>query len=232
MDIKNIVATARESDAKSALVYLLEAYMAPSFGALPKSEIELMMLNVLERIGAISPEPELYELVAKLKITRSKARRIIYDRDLRRASPEQLDEKIKQLLKRPLIQKNGDLWVLEIENPLVADHLRARLQKLGHVSDGSFSASIIKLGLDAIVALLESYLNKEEQKAVNRALVAAGAPDTSLSGAIKATLKKLASKFAAETGEAVMDRIADVISPLVDAAIEGLTQKAGELFAN
>ena len=232
MDIKTIVASASEADAKAALDYMLEAYMTPSFGALPKSEVELIMLNVLEKLGAISAEPELYELVAKLKITRSKARRFIYDRDLRRSTAEELDLRIKQLLKRPLIQKNGDLWVLEIENPLVADHLRARLQKLGHVSDGSFSPSIIKLGLDALVALLASYLNKEEQKAVKRALVAAGAPDTSLNGAIKATLKKLASKFAAETGEAVMDRIADVISPLVDAAIEGLTQKAGELFAS
>ncbi len=194
MDIKTIVASASETDAKAALDYMLDAYMTPSFGALPKSEVELIMLNVLEKLGAISAEPELYELVAKLKITRSKARRFIYDRDLRRSTAEELDEKIKHLLKRPLIQKNGDLWVMEIENPLVSDHLRARVQKLGYVSDGSFSPSIIKLGLDAIVALLESYLTEEEQPAVKRALVAAGAPDSSLRGVLKATLKKLAHK--------------------------------------
>ena len=95
MDIKTIVASASETDAKAALDYMLDAYMTPSFGALPKSEVELIMLNVLEKLGAISAEPELYELVAKLKITRSKARRFIYDRDLRRSTAEELDEKIK-----------------------------------------------------------------------------------------------------------------------------------------
>lgn len=230
MDITQIVNNASEGDVKSTLAYFLQSYMNPAFGALPKNEVELIVLSVLEKLRAIDKEPELYELVSKLKITRSKARGLIYDRELRRSSEEELDNKVKNLLKRPLIQKNGDLYVLEVENPLVSDHLRSKVQKLGYVSDGSFSPSIIKLGLDAITALIESSLSPQDKEAIKAALIAAGAPDASFKGVLKATLKKVASKVASDTGEALMDKTSAFISPIIDAGIERITARAGELF--
>ena len=230
MDINQIVNDATEEETKSALSYFLQSYMSPAFGALPKNEVELIVLNVLEKLRAIDDEPKLYEFVSKLKITRSKARGLIYDRELRQSSVEELDEKVKNLLRKPLIQKNGDLYVLEVENPLVSDHLRSKVQKLGFVSDGSFSPSIIKLGLDAITALIESYLSDQEKIDVRAALVAAGAPDTSFTGVLKATLKRVASKVASDTGEALMEKASDFISPIIGASIGLITQKAGELF--
>lgn len=189
-----------------------------------------MVLNVLEELKAIDQEPELYEFVSKLKVTRSKARGLIYNRELRRSSESALNDKVKTLLKRPLIQKNGDLYVLEVENPLVSDHLRSRVKKLGYVSDGSFSPSIIKLGLDAITALVAFYLSDSERKAIKAVLVAAGAPDTTFTGVLKAMFKKLASKVAADTGDALMDKASGFISPIIDASIELIKEKAGELF--
>lgn len=230
MDINQIVIGATEEEAKSALSYFLQNYMTPAFGALPKNEVELIVLHVLEKLGAIDEEPELYEFVSKLKVTRSKARGLIYDRELRRSSEGELNNKVKNLLKRPLIQKNGDLYVLEVENPLVSDHLRSKVQKLGYVSDGSFSPSIIKLGLDAITALIESYLSAQEKNDIKAALVAAGAPDTSFTGILKATFKKVASKVASDTGEALMDKASEFISPIIDAGIDLIKEKAGELF--
>lgn len=230
MNIEKIVNNSTEEDVKSALIYFIQNYMTPAFGALPKNEVELIVLNVLEKLNAIDEEPELYELVSKLKVTRSKARGLIYDRELRRSSEEELDEKVKALLKKPLIQKNGDLYVLEVENPLVSDHLRSKVQKLGYVSDGSFSPSIVKLGLDAVAALIESYLTDQERNDVKDALVAAGAPDTSFKGVIKATFKKVAGKVASDTGEALIEKASDFISPIIDAGIDLVTEKARELF--
>lgn len=230
MDIEKIVNNSTEEDTKSALTYFLQSYMTPAFGALPKNEVELIVLNALEKLNAIDEEPELYELVSKLKVTRSKARGLIYDRELRRSSEQELDEKVKALLKKPLIQKNGGLYVLEVENPLVSDHLRSKVQKLGYVSDGSFSPSIVKLGLDAVAALIESYLTDQEKDDVKGALVAAGAPNTSFKGVIKATFKKVAGKVASDTGEVLMEKTSDFISPIIDAGIDLVTEKAKELF--
>lgn len=231
MDIKLIINALPEAKAKAVLAQLLERYLTPAFAALPKNEVELLVLDALEQVGAISADPQLYELVSKLKVTRPKARRLIYDRELRHSSSADLDAKVKALLKRPLLQKQGELFVLEVENPLVSDHLRDKVQQLGYVSDGSFSPSLIKLGLEAITALIASLLSTAEQEQVRLALVAAGAPDGSFRGVLKATLKKVASKVAADSGEALMDKAAGYLAPIVDASIAALGEKAAELFA-
>ncbi|WP_428240091.1 hypothetical protein [Gynuella sp.] len=230
MDIDQIIAETPEENVKSALSYMLKSYMNPAFGALPKNEVELIVLNVLESLNIIDPEPELYQLVSKLRITRSKARGLIYDRELRRSTESDLDERVKTLLKRPLIQKNGDLYVLEVENPLISDHLRSKVQKLGYVSDGSFSPSLIKLGLDAISALIESYLSDQDKKQLTAILIEAGAPDTSFGGVIKATLKKVAVKVASDSGEVLMDKASELITPIIDAGFDLLRERVSDLF--
>lgn len=232
MDINEIIQGTDENIVKDALAYFLTTYTNPAFGALPKNEVELIVLNVLEQLNAIGTEPEVYELVSKLRVNRSKARGLIYDRELRRSSESDLNEKVKILLKRPLIQKDGEQFILEVENPLVSDHLRSKVQKLGYVSDGSFSPSIVKLGLDAISALIESLLPNEEKENIRQALINAGAPDTSLRGVLKATFKKIAQKLASDTGEALMDKASVYFSPIIDLGIDAITEKAGELFEN
>jgi len=231
VDIKRIINALPEANAKAVLAQLLERYLTPAFAALPKNEVELLVLDALEQVGAISADPQVYELVSKLKVTRPKARRLIYDRELRHSSSADLDAKVKALLKRPLLQKQGELFVLEVENPLVSDHLRDKLQQLGYACDGSFSPSLIKLGLEAITALIAALLSTAEQEQVRLALVAAGAPDDSFRGVLKATLKKLASKVAADSGEALLDKAAGYLAPIVDASIAALGEKAAELFA-
>lgn len=231
MDITQIVNAADDSKVRAVLAQLLNHYLNPAFGALPKNEVELVLLNSLVQLGAISAEPQVYELVANLRVTRAKARGLLYSHELRQSSATDLDLKVKNLLKRPLLQKDGELFVLEVENPLLSDHLRAKLQSLGYLSDGSFSPSLIKLSLEAICALVESLLLPDEVRQVQAALVAAGAPDGSFKGVLKATLKKLAGKVASESGEALLDKTAALMSPILDAGIAALSTKAGELFA-
>lgn len=230
MNLELIMREVGDARAANALKTLLEKFLDPAFGALPKSEIELLFLGALEEIGAISTEPSVYELVSKLRVTRSKARNLIYERELRRLTPAQLDARVRNLLKRPIIQKAGEQFVLEVENPLVSDHLRSKVQSLGYISDGSFSPSIVKLPLDAVVALIELYIPEDQRNPVKFALVAAGAPDTSFKGVMKAVLKRVAGKVASDTGEALLDSASEYISPIVDASVDGLTVKIAEVF--
>ena len=190
MNLQEIVYAASAEKHAAALKTFLDRYLTPAFGALPKAEIDLLVLNLLEDLGVINAEPGVYELVSKLKITRSKARNLIYQRELRTTTSEQLDLRVRAILQRPIIQKAGDIFVLEVENPLVADHMRAKIQNLGYVSDGSFSPNVVKLSLDAITALLESNLTEKERTGVRKALIAAGAPDISFRGVLKATLRR------------------------------------------
>lgn len=62
-------------------------------------------------------------------------------------------------------------------------------------------------------------------------MIAAGAPNTSFKGVVKAVLKKVAGKVASDTGEALLDNASEYISPIVDATLEGLTDKIAEVFS-
>lgn len=230
MDIEKVIRGAGEHKSADALKKLLEGFISPAFGALPKSEVELLMLGALEDIGAISADPGVYELVSKLRVTRSRARKLIYERELRRLSVADLDIRVKSLLSRPIIQKAGEQFVLEVESPLVSDHLRSKVRALGHVSDGSFSPSVVKLPLEAIVALIEQYIPEAQRPAVKDALVAAGAPDTSLGGVLKSVLRKVASKVASDTGEALLDKTSEYLSPIIGGAVRDLTERISELY--
>ncbi len=231
MDIDKLLAETPEPQARRVLAQLLKHYLNPAFGVLPKAEVELAMLEALQQLGLIGPDPGLYELVAKLRITRAKARNLIYARELRRSSTADLDAKLKLLLRAPLLLKQGELFGLEVENPLLADHLKARLQALGHASDGSFSPSLVTLKLEAMVALLASCLSPDEQEKIRKALVKAGAPDLSLRGLLGSALKQLGGKLAASAGEAAAEQAADYLGPLLDAAIKPAVDKLMALLA-
>lgn len=231
MDIPAITTQAGYQRSKEALDSFLIQYLDPAFGALPKQEVELLILKLLVDLGAVGVRPSIYDLVSKLKVTRAKARRLIYDRELRSRTLEELEDDIRAVLRRPIIQKRGDLFALEIENPLLSDHLRAKIQALGHVTDGSFSPSLVTLTLDAMVALLDSQLSDTEKTLTQKALVAAGAPDKTLKGVLKSALKKLGEKIADETGSAVAEEVSDYIGPLLDSSKSAITSVFKSVFA-
>ena len=220
MNIPAVTTKAGEQVCKAALDSFLHEFLTPAFGALPKGEIELQILKLLVELDAIGKNPSIYELVSKLKITRAKARKLIYDRELRTRTTEDLDNEVRELLKNPLIQKSGESFVLEVENPLVADHLRSKLKRLNHVTDGSFSPSIVSLTLNAIVALIEDEVPESDQKHATASLIAAGAPEKTFRGILKATLKKLGSKIASDTGDAVAEQVSDYVGPFIDGTVE------------
>ncbi len=218
-----------------ALKNFLNSYLHPAFGALPKAEVELLILQMMEEIGEISPQPSIYELVSKLKITSSKARKLIYERDLRRKTPEDLDVQLLSVLQKPIILKDGELFVLQIENSLLSDYLREKVKLLGHVTDGSFSPGLVKLSLEAMAALIDNMfekMDKEKKENARKALIASGAPDTSFKGLVKAVLKRVGSKIASESGEVLMDEASRYLEPILTGASAGITKSFKGFFAD
>ncbi|HMN14902.1 MAG TPA: hypothetical protein PKD55_21495 [Bellilinea sp.] len=101
MDFDQALRDKREEEIRASTpTFLLQACM-PAFGGLPKSEIELLF-GLLEKVGALSQNAGNYELVSKLHITNSKSCRLICQCELRRMSRADLDQRVKQALKRLL----------------------------------------------------------------------------------------------------------------------------------
>lgn len=230
MTIKQSIRNLSDEEKSDILEFILVGFCRPSFGSLPKKEIELLLLEALVRINYLDSEPSLYQLIQRLRVTKSKSRGLIYERDLRRLDAAALDDLLKSTIQRPLIQKQGDLFCLEIENPLLIDHLKFRLGQLGHLADGSFSPSLVKLTLDAFNALVIDCIPRENHSLVKAALVDAGAPDDSLGGIIRGVLVRLGGRFADSAGEALGENISGYLAPLFSGAATEITTHISRLF--
>lgn len=200
---------------EAILLKLLSSYTTPAFGTLPKSEIDLLMLEAMIQCGYIGGEPNTYELVSKLKVTNTKAKKLIYERELRKYDLAKLDKKATEVLSNPIIQKDGDLFLFEVDNPLLIDHIKNRLKTLGHLSDGSFSSSIIKLSSTAMKELVKHYI-KDDVSIVERKLASKGIEQTTIKGFVSSLVNKLGRKFADDTGEDVVKGIKYYLGPLFE----------------
>jgi len=217
-----------------ALDYFLKRYLEPAFGSLSKTEIDMLVLELLEQIGEIDENINQYSLSKKLKISQAKAKNLLYNRTMRKCKEEDLDNMTKELLQKPTLQKDDSKqFSFYVENPLLIEHIRDKIHRLGHISDGSFSPHIIKLSIEAFAALVESYiLNKNElSKDLKRIL-----PDKSLSGLIvdilKGTAKTLSKQVAGEAGASIANKAFDYLPDLWQNSFKIVSEQIKKRYSN
>lgn len=216
---------------KQAFKELLQDYLTPAFGSMSKRDIDILIFIKLQELGIFKKNPEIYELVSELRVTRAKARNLLYESKLRQTSKLELDQELKEILKTPIFLKDNDKIGIEIDNPYLIDHLRAKLKQLNHITDGSFSPELVRLTTDAFVSLFESFLPEDTKDQIKQAFVDIGAEaDTSLKGVLKGAFKKLGSKIADEAGGQVAESVGEYLGPVISGSIDVLKNKFTDLF--
>lgn len=231
-DIINRLKDAESTDVHQAFVDFIQVYLSPVFGSIPKREIEIELFTQLQKLGAIDKIPDLYHLVSELRVTRSKARNLLYESNLRQSTIDQLDSELFGLLKEPIFLANGDKQIgIEVQNPLLQDHIKYKLKKFGQITDGSFSPDIIRLNETAFVDLFESYLPEESKKAIKEALVRAGArSELSFKSIMVGALKSAGKIVASEAGEELGAQLGEFIEPLITSSSITIADKFKNLF--
>ena len=200
-------------DIKLVFKELIKDYFSPAFGSISKRDLDILLFIKLQKLKLISENPEIYELISELRVTRAKARSLLYESKLRQSTTKQLDEELIEIITNPIFLKDNDKIGLEIGNPYLIDYIKDKLKKLNHITDGSFSPELIKLTPEAFVALFESYVPNESKSEILKILISIGAnEDTSLKGALKGIFKKLGSKIADKVGEEISENIVDYLS--------------------
>ncbi len=147
----------------------LDDYKTPSFGSLSKKEIDLRIFELYIDAGIIKKDPSIFDLVNELKISRSKARSLIYDYNLRKKSEDMLKEDLKNLLKDGVVEKD-DRIKIEVDDPYLSDYIRNVLKSNKMIADGSFMKEILVLSTKAYCTLLENSLTDEEANATKKSL--------------------------------------------------------------
>lgn len=214
---------------KEILEKLLTACINPAFGTLPKAEIDLLILEALIDLKVISQNPNSYDLISKLRVTNTKAKKLIYERELRRKTTEQLDEEVKKILTNPIIQKEKDLLLFKIDNPLVIDHIKFRIRDLGYLTDGSFSSNIIKLSTKAFREIVISYMS-EDIKIIEKKLSEIGIESKNFRGFFNTLLTKVGKRIGNDIGEELATDLSKYITPLFSEIKENTFNHIKELF--
>lgn len=205
--------------AKEALLKIYENYLNPAFGALPKRENEIVMFQVLQDLEIFTKNPDQYSMLSSLRVTRSKARNLLYESKLRQEV--NLDAELKELLTSPILMKNDDKVCLEVDNPLLIDHLKHVLRKEKHITDGSFSPDLVKLTPDAYKALLNYSFGKILKKELNEALVSCGAEkELTIKSVLTGVLKKVGKKVADDIGDEAAEFVGDYLGDLFTSGLD------------
>lgn len=238
MDIAQALDVVEEEKLRSEIASFLKDFMTPAFGSLPKREIELRVFDLMRNLGIVKTEATIYSLMTDLMVTRTKASQLIFDLEIRQygSDQERLDELIKQALINTKFAKDGDYFVMEIENPLTLAHMRQRIREVGHFSDTSFNSALVRAPLDTVTDLILDIIPNDQHEAIKDALVNAGAPDNSVKAVIKGALKTLGSKVIGEAAdqvaEGIVDNSANFLGPLVNAGIDQICDQWQDLFAS
>ena len=158
-------------NAQKILMDILNEYMRPSFGSMPKKEIDVLIFAKMVEIGMIDIN-NIYDIVSKLRITRAKARNLIYDYNLRKMENEDVQQELAKMLSNAIVERenNGKVLML-VENPVVLDYMKDRLKSLKHIADATYSPENVRLSVDAFASLFEDvfrgrniYVQEELQK--------------------------------------------------------------------
>lgn len=148
----------------------LNDYNRPSFGSLSKKEIDLKVFDILVKVGKIRENPTIFEVIQNLKVSRSKARSLIYDYNLRKQEHGDLAKELQELLLTGCIEKDNKSIKIDIDNPFLIDFIRNTLRLKNKMADGTFKPEILILSIDAFGILLEESLNESDIQLVRKNL--------------------------------------------------------------
>lgn len=156
MEITNALENAGEEKLKYELESFIQDFMTPAFGSLPKREIELRVFDLMRNLAVLETEATIYSLMTDLKITRAKASQLLFDLEIRHhgSDRERLDGLLKEAMINTKFAKDGEYFVMEVENPLTSAHLRQRIRDIGHFSDTSFNSALVRAPLEAVTDLM------------------------------------------------------------------------------
>ena len=212
-DFNAAVSSATEAQLRTALKQLLAPHATPVFGAAKTIVHEVAALNALQELGRISSNPDEYDLIEKLRITKSKARALLYQAGLRSEINEsEINAALCKALATTQAIKEGQLYLIEVPDPLTMDRLRKRVHSYGYLTDGSFSGSVAKIPEGALIKLVDELMPKKQKDEITKQLIEAGMPDKSIAGLIKAILAQAGKKVAGELGDSAGNVVGDVIS--------------------
>jgi len=220
--IKAKLAQLDRADLEAISITLLEPHFQPVFGSAKLIEHEVAAFRALQRAGLVGVEPvDEFSLVKHLRITRTKARNLLYAVALRQPEAElNFQLSLQKLLLHPRIHvDDSNHWVsLEVVDPFLMDQVRDFLRHQGFLSDGSFSGSIARMSPEAFAKLLQEAIPSEQRQLAEKQLRAQGLKGNDWTALVVGVLGRIGEQLAGaaggELGKELAREVVGLLRPL------------------
>lgn len=202
---------------------LLKPHASPVFGAVKVVEHEVAALDALRMLGYLAADADEYGLVEGLRVTKTKARSLLYQSALRQMDDaSEVDDLLRGVIGKCVLCKDGDMFLFEVPQPLTMDRLRQRIRKLGFISDGTFSGSLARIPGDALVALVEALMpsSDTQKKSMLKKLRDAGYEGEDLASIIRHVVVSAAGVVGGKAAGKLAEEAVNALWPFLSGKIE------------
>lgn len=188
------------------LIQIYEEYNKPAFGSMSKRDLDILLFMKLQELGVIESSTDIYNLISILRISRGKARNLLYESKMRSSNDSILSIELLELLINPILEKDCEQVKIEIENPYMIDYLKSKMKKLKLLSDGSFSREIVTMSMNSFEILISSFVSIDRKekliKEFQRKGIIAESPISKYTGLVFQSIgRKLMGEIGSEMGK-------------------------------
>ena len=153
-------------DKNSFVGEFIDVFTRNGYGALPKREIELLVLHLLQRHNKELPTD--YILARALKISPKRLQNMLDELSYRdeEKTDEWCKEKIKEILRNAEKIKDGTWVKFQVDDGLLRDFVYAKVRSSFGIVDTSFNSSIVKISGEQFGALILELTDEKERRSI------------------------------------------------------------------
>lgn len=146
----------------------LESYLKFGLGSMPKSDIDALVMHLLDRYGLDGSEALANHgnqtVSERLKTPVSRVKKLRYDAALKFGGriEDQAMGRLLAALSRATIEVEGEKICLVIEDSLAKNWLQGQLKIYQQIFDNSFNTEIVKVSASGLFQVLQAVFNNAE----------------------------------------------------------------------
>ncbi|MFD2168076.1 hypothetical protein ACFSJY_17605 [Thalassotalea euphylliae] len=193
----------------------LENYLKFGLGSMPKSDIDALVMHLLDLYGVENSGPLAIHsnqtVSERLKTPVNKVKKMRYDAALKFGGriEDQAMGRLLAALSKATLEPDGNKVLLIIEDALAKNWLQGQLKIHQHIFDHSFNTEIIKVSVSGLFEVLESVFDKQELLDFKTGYEAAKKEQNT--ERMIATFKGVAQKFAEGAAKAAGKNVVNVL---------------------
>lgn len=139
-------------------------YFGQAFGALPKSEIDLLVFRLLMDTGVLTRNHSLYDIARCLNVTPAKARNLLFQHQLRTMTASAIEQDVLDTILKAKFGVDGGRIGFGVESPLVRAAVVAKAKANDVFPDVSLTGETLFIPMNQIGDFIAAFLPADKAK--------------------------------------------------------------------